>query len=688
MNTDGMYGSLVTPRLPVPPAVTDEVKPGTVPPKAPDLAGPLQKISVVIDPQSPGRIFEGLGAVNGGGPTSLLIEYPEPYRSDILDFLFKPKFGAGFQHLKVEIGSGMNSTCEALPSHAMTPEEAQHPVARGSTLWVASEARKRNPDIVLDALPWATPYWTTNYFTKEAADWAVAFLDLAKKQYGLTFQYIGGCQNEYTNLLKGPASEANRTFIMEYLRPALDRGGYKDVQIMSSDFYNFRTKGELSWSVMKDILKDPSYFKTVDVVAYHYPVGFQTSFLDERPLPKGFLESGKRFWASEDFAVCGGAFVSGWDYLGKVLREYNELRITKSLAWPAFYSLPEGFRYPKAGFLNAPDCRGGHYSVMPTLWCVAHITQFVQPGWKYLDHAQGRFKEDSPYGVCAVLSAPNGKDWSLIGVTESAVSLKIRLNPVLSASPVHVWKSDAREQFQQLQTVQPVHGVLTIDLDPQSIYTLTTTTGQCKGEPAHPIPAVSPVRPWKDDFRDYKVHDKPRCWVDQEGTFEIAQVGGANVVKQVVPKIGYHWGNTLGGCISLFGGNKPMHCFGMRVECLIQNGYFEVGAALPHGIKAEGLIQDGYIEVGAALQPYFRLRLNKDGQWQLGAVAKGCVPSFQPEAWHVLSFRIDGDRKLICCIDDQQVYAEPAPFQNAALPLIGSSYHPNMFKSVEITYES
>ena len=62
--------------------------------------------SISISGTDAGRVFEGIGVVSAGGNTNLLMDYPEPYRSDILDYLFKPKFGAGFQHLKVEIGGG------------------------------------------------------------------------------------------------------------------------------------------------------------------------------------------------------------------------------------------------------------------------------------------------------------------------------------------------------------------------------------------------------------------------------------------------------------------------------------------------------------------------------------------------------------------------------------------------------
>lgn len=147
----------------------------------------------------------------------MLVDYPEPYRSEILDFLFKPRFGAGFQHLKVELGSGMNSTCGAEPSVAITPEELKDPVPRGYEFWLAAEARKRNPDIILDCLPWSTPYWTKDYTTQEAADWVVAFLDVAKKHYGLAFQYVGGCQNEHSGVCGRLDSKETMKFITDYL---------------------------------------------------------------------------------------------------------------------------------------------------------------------------------------------------------------------------------------------------------------------------------------------------------------------------------------------------------------------------------------------------------------------------------------------------------------------------------------
>ena len=65
---------------------------------------PTQKTELKIDGSGKGRIFEGIGGVSAGASSRLLIDYAEPQRSQILDYLFKPNYGASLQHLKVEVG--------------------------------------------------------------------------------------------------------------------------------------------------------------------------------------------------------------------------------------------------------------------------------------------------------------------------------------------------------------------------------------------------------------------------------------------------------------------------------------------------------------------------------------------------------------------------------------------------------
>src|ERR1051325_1553771 len=82
-----------------------------------------QAKTVVIDGASKGKIFDGIGALSAGASSRLLIDYQEPYRSQILDYLFKPGYGAALQHLKVEIGADVNSTDGSEPTHMRTPSD-------------------------------------------------------------------------------------------------------------------------------------------------------------------------------------------------------------------------------------------------------------------------------------------------------------------------------------------------------------------------------------------------------------------------------------------------------------------------------------------------------------------------------------------------------------------------------------
>ena len=86
---------------------------------SPLWAAPAQAATAItINGSSGGRVFDGVGAISGGGGNSrLLIDYPEPQRGQILDYLFKPNYGAAMQILKVEVGGDTNSTSGAEPSH-------------------------------------------------------------------------------------------------------------------------------------------------------------------------------------------------------------------------------------------------------------------------------------------------------------------------------------------------------------------------------------------------------------------------------------------------------------------------------------------------------------------------------------------------------------------------------------------
>jgi hypothetical protein len=82
---------------------------------------------IELDGNAPGRVFDGIGGLSAGAASRLLIDYPKRQRAQILDFLFRPNFGASLHDLKVEIGGDIKSTRGAETSHDVTREEYEQP---------------------------------------------------------------------------------------------------------------------------------------------------------------------------------------------------------------------------------------------------------------------------------------------------------------------------------------------------------------------------------------------------------------------------------------------------------------------------------------------------------------------------------------------------------------------------------
>src|SRR6266536_512911 len=138
-------------------------------------ASTLSTTDITIDGTRAGPAFQGVGAISGGGGNSrLLIDYPEPQRSQILDYLFKPNYGATTQLLKLEIGGDANSTDGAEPSHQHTASDLN--CGRGYEWWLMEQAKARNPGIRLVGLAWGAPGWIGNgtFFSTDMINYLMA----------------------------------------------------------------------------------------------------------------------------------------------------------------------------------------------------------------------------------------------------------------------------------------------------------------------------------------------------------------------------------------------------------------------------------------------------------------------------------------------------------------------------------
>ncbi|MCA9261125.1 MAG: hypothetical protein KDA61_18045, partial [Planctomycetales bacterium] len=155
-----------------------------------------------------GTRFDGVGVVNGGGATSVLLkDYPEPQRSQILDFVYKPMFGASVSGLLAEIPGDGNSTQGSMPSHMHHRDDLDF--TRGYTWWILSEAKRRRPNLSVDATAWSAPGWIgddpsrrfagehgdAKFWSVDAVDYYVKWLQGLRDVYGLSLDAIG-CRNE------------------------------------------------------------------------------------------------------------------------------------------------------------------------------------------------------------------------------------------------------------------------------------------------------------------------------------------------------------------------------------------------------------------------------------------------------------------------------------------------------------
>jgi O-glycosyl hydrolase len=488
-----------------------------------------QRTSVVLDGNSKGRIFDGLGAASAGASSRLLIDYPEPQRSQILDYLFKPGYGAALQHLKVEIGADVNSTDGSEPSHMRS--KSDHNATRGYEWWLMAEAHKRNPKIILEILPWGAPRWVgpgvagkVTLYSPKMAEYVADFIRTAKRDYSLDIAYAG-VWNE-------------RDFDIPYIKE-LHR------QLEADHLATRIACCDGHWSIANEILKDPELAADIAVIGAHYPRDEN----DRITTTDAARKTGKPLWSSEDQPNGGsGPFVSrDWPIGGRLLahlynKNYLEGTLTSTEIWSPVTSYYDNLAAPNSGLMYANTPWSGHYDVQGTIWATAHTTQFAQPGWQYLDSASGYLPEKGSY---VSLRSPDKKNWSVILETIGAKhpqTVSFGLVGGLHAKEVHIWETNDSRTFEHVTDVIAVKGAFEYTFDPDSLYSLTTTTGQGKGTAQPPAAAGFPF-PYADNFEKTQLGHTPKYLSDQDGAFEVQPCIGRKwrCLKQVISELPIPW---------------------------------------------------------------------------------------------------------------------------------------------------
>jgi hypothetical protein len=586
--------------------------------------------TVTLDGKSPGRIFEGIGALSAGASSRLLVDYPEPYRSQILDYLFKPDYGASLQHLKVEIGADVNSTDGSEPSSMRS--RTDHVYDRGYEWWLMEEARKRNPSIILDTLPWGAPGWVGegHFYSADMAEYVADFLVGAKTHYQLDIEYTG-IWNE-TQFDAAYVEELNRS---------LKKHGL-DTKIVCCD--EFPGEGLGQWSIVNAMGSNASLRDAVAVVGVHYP------WVDGKvTTPAEAIRVGKPLWSSEDQPNSGGGPILSrdWDTGGKIWAKrlnlnYLEGHFSKTEIWSPVTSYYDILPAPNSGLMYANTPWSGHYNVQSAIWVTAHTTQFAKPGWQYLDQSSGYLAQG---GSCVALKSTDGTNWSVILETVDATlpqPVTFTLTGGLSNSSIHIWETNQTRTLQHIADISPRHSRFTYTFEPGSLYSLTTTTGQAKGTVVPPPDKPFPF-PYRDTFETTSLDRAPKYLSDQDGAFEVhpCLYRSGRCLEQVITAKPIPWSHLSDPWT--LAGDESWTDYRLAADVLVsKTGPLTLLGRIDSANSFhEGIYPGGYV-----------FRLHPDGAWELLSTTDAAAPvvlshgqvELSTLKWHHVDIDFHGNR--------------------------------------------
>ncbi|NUP48626.1 MAG: galactosylceramidase [Catenulispora sp.] len=624
--------------------------------------------TVTVDGTKPGLTFDGVGAISGGGGNSrLLIDYPEPQRSQLLDYLFKPGYGASLQILKMEIGGDTNSTdgAEASIEHSRGVVDCN----QGYEWWLAAQAKARNPNIKLYGLAWGAPGWISGgFWSTDTVNYLMSWFGCATR-HGLTIDYLGGWNERGYN--KG---------WYESLKSALTSHGYA-TKVVAADS---------GWDVADAMVADSTFNNSVDIVGVHYPCGYLGSFTS-CPSTANAQSLGKPLWASENGSE--DANDGAVPVARAINRDYLDGKMTSYINWPVIAALYPNLYFGTDGMSIAAQPWSGAYTIGKTTWVTAHTTQFTQPGWHYIDSASGYLGGSRSNGSYVTLKSTNNTDYSTVVETVDATAaqtLSVHVTGGLSTGTVHVWQtnlnsSSSSDYFVHATDVTPSGGSYSLTLQPGYVYTLTTTSGQGKGTATSPAPA-SLALPYSDDFETAAASTSPKYFADMNGAYETVACGGGRsgtCLRQMAPTTPIRWTDEANPMPYTMMGDLSWGNYTVAADALLeQSGSVELlGRVNQQGRNNNGLNAYHFRVSDSGAWSIQRT----DTSWNSTTLASGTVAGLGLNTWHRLAFQMQGST-LTASIDGKTVgSATDATFTNGQAGLAVTGYQTDEFDNFALT---
>ncbi len=665
-----------------------------------------------------GTVWRGLGAVTGNNSSRLLMDYkmenPEAYW-EIMNLLFKPDYGAGLTHVKIEFGTDVNSSSGTEPSIMRSADEKAD-VTRGAGFMFAADALSINPDITVDLLRWGEPKWVTDAFSESKDSgfearykWYKAAIDGVYDTYGMKFTHISADANE--------ADEIDGEWIV-YFADRLEnetdeRYDYGEIKIVASDEVG-------SWKIADAMMSDENLRDAVDVLGEHYNTWASEN---AKLLNKKY---GKEIWYSEGIApaiisrlgvTSNGSGVNGTngalDVCNRIINGYYNGRMTMYEYQPAVAAYYSGAKFFPKSLINAQTPWSGHYQADIGIWTSAHFTRFAENGWRFVDSAcYGDGKENHSISETTnnymTLTDTETGDYSIIICNDSeeqrnyTFTLENMSSPDL---PFTIWETRGPDNedgafdenyFKNIGTFRPVEAdgkySYSIEVKPYSIVTVTTldksadiNVYNCNYDDTPLDVYYSDDFEYTDEFLSSR-GNAPLYTTDQGGAFEVAEADGNKVLMQMITAenkpTDWRFRGTPNPITSL--GDDRWADYSAQIDFKFANT--EADNYVAFGLR----YLTSELNANSAENGY-SLRIYTNGAYEFKKNASrsvtGTAESFAADEWHTLKLTAVGnhisaelDGKEIVSFDD-----EKGGFAHSGRVSIGSGLYNNIFDNLKIS---
>ena len=659
-----------------------------------------------------GTVYRGLGVITGNNSSRLLMDYkvknPDAYW-EIMNLLFKPDYGAGLTHVKIEFGSDVNSSSGTEPS-IMRSENEEADVTRGAGFMFAADALSINPDISVDLLRWGEPKWVTDAFSESDESghaarykWYKAAIDKAYDVYGIKFTHISADANE--------TSRVDTDWII-YLANALEnetdeRYDYGKIKIVASDELG-------SWTAAKAMLENEELRNAVDILGEHY-----NTWADSNAKTLN-SEYGKEIWYTEGISstniaklavTSNGSGINGTngslDVCNRIINGYYNGKMTMYEYQPAVAAYYSGAKYFPKSIINAQNPWSGYYEADSGIWTSAHFTMFIKNGWRFVDSAcYGDGKEahaisETTNNYMTVTDTETG-DYSIVICNDSEEQRNYTFtleNMEKSDAPIYIWETRGPDEgeaydanyLKRIGVYMPLENKFSIEVKPYSIVTVTTldktidtSVDKCGYEDIPLDINYSDDFEYSDDFLAGRGYT-PLYTTDYGGAFEVAEIDGNKVLMQKINKdnkpTDWRYRGTPYPITSL--GDDRWSNYNAEIDFKLtddsERNYVLFGVRY---LLAE--LDTNNAENGYALKIY------PSGEWELkkntGSVLKGAVENFDSSDWHKIKITANG-RNITAYLDGEKIaeYVDESAYAHSGRIVIGSSLYNNLFDNLKVT---